>query len=83
MLKVTPFNYDKIFYNEAIDYQESDWARKLDEHERNVLIQGYKIGRTVEMLNQWMKEGNNGGNEYEKIGQYPGQTSSATNGEGS
>lgn len=58
MLQVTPFDYDNICYNEAIEYQERIWKRKLDEHEKNVLIQGYKIGRTVEMLDNWTKEGN-------------------------
>jgi hypothetical protein len=72
MLQVTPFNYDQIFYNEAILYQETNWGRKLTDHEKNILIQGYKIGRTVEMLNQWIKEGNGNGNEHEKIGHYPG-----------
>lgn len=58
-LQVRAFDYNPISYNEAIEYQERDWHRQLNEHERNLLIQGYKIGRTVEMLDNWTKEGNN------------------------
>lgn len=57
-LQVTPFDYDPICYNEAIDRLESDWQRRLTDHEKHVLIQGYKIGRTVEMLDNWTKEAN-------------------------
>jgi hypothetical protein len=56
MLQVTPFEYDQISYNEAIEYLERTWQRKLNDHERNVLQQGYRIGRTVEMLDNWTKE---------------------------
>lgn len=59
-LHVTPFNYSPINYNEAIEYLERTWQRRLTEHEIDVLIQGYKIGRTVEMLDQWTKEANEG-----------------------
>ena len=65
-LHVTPFDYNPISYNEAIEYQERDWQRKLNDHERNLLIQGYKIGRTVEMLEQWRKEEENNGEERQE-----------------
>jgi hypothetical protein len=47
-----PFVYDQIFYNEVINYLESEWNRQLDEHERHVLIEGYRFGRLVEMENE-------------------------------
>lgn len=47
-----PFQYDQIFYNEVIDYLEQKWNRKLDNHERHVLIEGYRFGRLVEMENE-------------------------------
>jgi hypothetical protein len=47
-----PFVYDQIFYNEVINYLESKWNRQLDEHERHVLIEGYRFGRLVEMENE-------------------------------
>jgi hypothetical protein len=47
-----PFIYDQIFYNEVISYLENKWNRKLDDHERHVLIEGYRFGRLVEMENE-------------------------------
>ena len=47
-----PLDFPEIFYNEAILKLEQEWGRKLTNHERNVLIQGYKIGRTVEAENE-------------------------------
>jgi hypothetical protein len=47
-----PFQYDQIFYNEVINYLEQKWNRKLDNHERHVLIEGYRFGRLVEMENE-------------------------------
>lgn len=55
-LQVTPFEYTPIHYNEAIEYVERTWNRKLNEHERNLLCFSYNIGRTVEMLDNWTKE---------------------------
>lgn len=46
------FNYDKILYNEVIYYLEQKWNRKLNDHERNVLIEGYRYGRLVEAENE-------------------------------
>jgi hypothetical protein len=43
-----PFEYDQIFYNEVITYLETKWQRQLTEHERNVIIEGYRFGRMVE-----------------------------------
>jgi hypothetical protein len=43
-----PFNYPEIFYNEVIYYLESKWNRRLSEHERHVLIEGYRFGRMIE-----------------------------------
>lgn len=56
-LQVTPFEYDQIMYNVAIEYQERDWGRKMSDHEKNVLIQGFRIGMTVKTLEQWTAEG--------------------------
>ncbi|MFZ7946036.1 MULTISPECIES: hypothetical protein [Bacillaceae] len=44
----TPFDYPEIFYNEAIFYLEAKWGRRLSDHERHVLIEGYRFGRMVE-----------------------------------
>jgi hypothetical protein len=44
----TPFEYPEIFYNEVILYLETKWNRRLTDHERNVLIEGYRFGRMVE-----------------------------------
>lgn len=44
----TPFEYPDIFYNEVIFYLESKWDRRLSDHERHVLIEGYRFGRSVE-----------------------------------
>jgi hypothetical protein len=46
------FNYEQIFYNEVIYYLEQKWNRKLDDHERHVLLEGYKFGRKTEMENE-------------------------------
>lgn len=47
-----PFEYDQIFYNGVIYYMEQKWNRPLTDHERNVLIEGYKFGRLVESENE-------------------------------
>lgn len=47
-LMTTPFDYPEIFYNEAILYLEMKWERRLSDHERHVLIEGYRFGRMVE-----------------------------------
>jgi hypothetical protein len=47
-----PFDYEQIFYNEVIYYIEQKWQRKLDDHERHVLIEGYRFGRLVESENE-------------------------------
>ncbi|WP_180960138.1 hypothetical protein [Neobacillus cucumis] len=44
----TPFEYPEIFYNEVILYLEAKWNRRLTDHERHVLIEGYRFGRMVE-----------------------------------
>jgi hypothetical protein len=46
------FNYEQIFYNEVIYYLEQKWNRPLNDHERHVLIEGYKFGRYVEADNE-------------------------------
>lgn len=48
----TPFEYDRIFYNEIILEMETQWNRKLDDHEKNLLIQGYRFGRLAESENE-------------------------------
>jgi hypothetical protein len=40
--------YSQIHYNEVILWLEQQWNRKLSEHEKNVLIQGYRFGRLKE-----------------------------------
>ncbi|WP_223590662.1 hypothetical protein [Neobacillus bataviensis] len=47
-----PFNYSDISYNEVIFYLESKWGRQLSDHERKVLIEGYRFGRLVEAENE-------------------------------
>ncbi|MGM0904204.1 MAG: hypothetical protein ACQEXB_24260 [Bacillota bacterium] len=43
-----PFVYNDIFYNEVIYWLEAQWQRKLTDHERNVLVEGYRFGRLIE-----------------------------------
>jgi hypothetical protein len=47
-----PFEYDRIFYNEIILEVETQWDRKLSDHEKNILIQGYRFGRIAEAENE-------------------------------
>jgi hypothetical protein len=46
------FNYEQIYYNEVIYYLENKWNRKLTDHERHILIEGYRFGRLTEMENE-------------------------------
>jgi hypothetical protein len=48
----TPFEYEQIFYNEVIYYLETKWERRLTDHEKHVLIEGYRFGRLAEMENE-------------------------------
>jgi hypothetical protein len=47
-----PFNYESPLYNEVIYYLETKWNRKLTDHEKSVLIEGYRFGRLVEAENE-------------------------------
>ncbi|PFP30226.1 hypothetical protein COJ96_05805 [Bacillus sp. AFS073361] len=47
-----PFNYENILYNEVIDYLETKWQRKLTDHEKHVVIEGYRFGRMIESENE-------------------------------
>lgn len=47
-----PFVYDQILYNEVIRHLEQKWERKLTDHEKHVLIEGYRFGRLVESENE-------------------------------
>jgi hypothetical protein len=47
-----PFEYSQIFYNDVIYYLESKWQRKLTDHEKHVLIEGYRFGRLAEAENE-------------------------------
>lgn len=47
-----PFEYSSILYNEVILYLEEKWNRRLSDHERHVLIEGYRFGRMVEAENE-------------------------------
>jgi hypothetical protein len=42
----------RLFINEVIDYLETKWQRKLTEHERAVVVEGYRFGRLVEAENE-------------------------------
>jgi hypothetical protein len=46
--KMADLYYEQILYNEVIFHLEQEWGRKLDGHERHILIKGYKFGRKVE-----------------------------------
>ena len=48
--------YDQIHYNQVILYLEEKWERKLNEHEVNVLLEGYRFGRYIEMENNYAME---------------------------
>jgi hypothetical protein len=47
-----PFEYEQIFYNDVIYYLEKKWQCKLTDHEKHVLIEGYRFGRLAEMENE-------------------------------
>ncbi|WHY01840.1 hypothetical protein [Neobacillus sp. DY30] len=47
-----PFEYSQIFYNEVIYYLETKWQRRLTDHEKHVLIEGYRFGRLTEAENE-------------------------------
>jgi hypothetical protein len=47
-----PFEYSQIFYNEVILYLENKWNRCLSDHEKHVLIEGYRFGRMIEAENE-------------------------------
>lgn len=47
-----PFNYENIFYNDVIYFLETKWGRKLTNHEKHILIEGYRFGRLVEAENE-------------------------------
>lgn len=51
-----PFKYNTIFYNEVIQYLEQKWSRSLTDHEKHVLIEGYKFGRLIEMESYYEKD---------------------------
>jgi hypothetical protein len=44
--------YENILYNEVIYHLEEKWGRKLNDHEKHVLIEGYQFGRKVEAENE-------------------------------
>lgn len=46
------FDYSQIFYNDVIYWMEQQWGRKLTDHEKHVLIEGYRYGRMVESENE-------------------------------
>ena len=45
-------NYENILYNEVIYHLEQQWKRKLTDHEKHVVIEGYRFGRLVEARNE-------------------------------
>jgi hypothetical protein len=44
--------YSEILYNEVIYHLEQKWDRKLTDHEKHILIEGYIFGRKVEAENE-------------------------------
>jgi hypothetical protein len=46
------FDYSPLFYNEVIYYLEQKWQRTLTDHEKTVLIEGYRFGRLIESSNE-------------------------------
>lgn len=50
------FEYSPAFYNDAILFLEEKWNRRLTEHEKNVLIEGYRYGRLQEMYSYYSGE---------------------------
>jgi hypothetical protein len=44
--------YEQILLNEVIYFLEQKWERKLNDHEKHVLLEGYKFGRKVEAENE-------------------------------
>jgi len=47
-----PFHYPQMYYNEVIHQMETKWKRKLSDHEKHILIEGYRFGRFVEAENE-------------------------------
>lgn len=47
-----PFSYPHMYYNEVILFLENKWKRRLTDHEKHVLIEGYRFGRLVEAENE-------------------------------
>lgn len=50
------FEYSPAFYNDAILFLEEKWNRRLTEHEKHVLIEGYRYGRLQEMYSYYSGE---------------------------
>lgn len=44
--------YEQILFNEVIYHLEQKWKRKLNDHEKHILIEGYMFGRKVEAENE-------------------------------
>jgi hypothetical protein len=55
-----------LFINEVIDYLETKWQRKLTEHERAVVIEGYRFGRLTEMRERDTHFGGEMMNDFQK-----------------
>jgi hypothetical protein len=47
-----PLEFNPILYTEPIYWLEQKWQRKLTDHEKHVLIEGYRFGRLTEMENE-------------------------------
>jgi hypothetical protein len=45
-------DYNHILYNDLFYYLEQKWERKLTDHEKHLLVEGYKFGRQVEAENE-------------------------------
>lgn len=49
---IEPFNYPEMFKNEAVDYVEKLWQRKLTDHEKHIIFASYDFIRTVAEANE-------------------------------
>jgi hypothetical protein len=45
---MTPLNFDQITYNEILFAIEQDWKRKLEPHERDLVILSCRYTKTLQ-----------------------------------
>jgi len=49
-------SFDQIHYNEVTLYLEKKWQRRLQQWEKDILIEGYRYGRHTEIENKYIIE---------------------------